>query len=38
MVIDKQMMNAKSLQKPRLNMFKELLKLCVRYKHVNQWK
>lgn len=31
-------MNAGELKEPRLGMFKELLELGEKYKHVNQWK
>ena len=31
-------MNAEELKEPRLGMFKELLALSERYKHVNQYK
>lgn len=30
-------MNAGELKEPRLGMFKELLELSERHKHVNQW-
>ena len=31
-------MNAGELKEPRLGMFKELLLLCEKYKHLNQYK
>lgn len=34
----RKMMNAGELKEPRLKMFKELLALSSRYKHINQWK
>lgn len=33
----RKLMNAEELQEPRLRMFKELLALSEKYKHVNQW-
>lgn len=34
----RKMMNASELKEPRLGMFKELLLLCEKYKHLNQYK
>ena len=34
----RKMLNAGELAEPRLGMFKELLELSNRYKHINQWK
>ena len=34
----RKLMNAGELKEPRLGMFKELMELSNRYKHVNQWK
>lgn len=34
----RKLMNAGELAEPRLGMFKELLELSNRYKHINQWK
>ena len=34
----RKLMNAGELKEPRLTMFKELLALCEKYKHVNQYK
>ena len=34
----RKMMNAGEMKEPRLSMFKELLTMTERYKHVNQWK
>ena len=34
----RKLMNAGELKEPRLGMFKELLELSNRYKHINQWK
>lgn len=33
----RKLMNAGELQEPRLGMFKELLAMCEKYKHVNQY-
>lgn len=33
----RKMMNASELKEPRLGMFKELLLLCEKYKHLNQY-
>ena len=33
----RKLMNAGELKEPRLGMFKQLLELSERYKHVNQW-
>lgn len=33
----RKLMNAGELKEPRLGMFKVLLELCERYKHVNQY-
>ena len=33
----RKLMNAGELKEPRLSMFKELLTLMEKYKHVNQW-
>ena len=34
----RKLMNAGELKEPRLGMFKELLLLCEKYKHLNQYK
>lgn len=34
----RKLMNAVELKEPRLGMFKELLELCEKYKHLNQYK
>ena len=34
----RKLMNAGELKEPRLGLFKELLELSEKYKHVNQWK
>ena len=34
----RKLMNAGELKEPRLGMFKELLELCEKYKHLNQYK
>ena len=34
----RKLMNASELKEPRLGMFKELLLLCEKYKHLNQYK
>jgi hypothetical protein len=34
----RKLMNAGELKESRLGMFKELMELSNRYKHVNQWK
>lgn len=34
----RKLINAGELKEPRLTMFKELLALCEKYKHVNQYK
>ncbi len=34
----RKLMNVGELKEPRLGMFKELMELSNRYKHVNQWK
>ena len=34
---NRKLMNAGTLQEPRLGLFKELLVLSEQYKHVNQW-
>ena len=34
----RKLMNAGELKEPRLGMFKELMDLSEKYKHVNQWK
>ena len=34
----RKLMNASELKEPRLGMFKELLALSEKYKHVNQYK
>ena len=34
----RKLMNAGELKEPRLGMFKELLLLCEKYKHFNQYK
>lgn len=34
----RKLLNAGELKEPRLTMFKELLALCEKYKHVNQYK
>lgn len=34
----RKLMNAGELQEPRLGMFKELLELSEKYKHINQYK
>lgn len=31
-------MNAGELKEERLSMFEELLELCEKYKHINQWR
>lgn len=33
----RKLMNAGEMKEPRLEMFKQLLELSERYKHVNQW-
>lgn len=33
----RKLMNAGELQEPRLGMFKELLAMCEKYKHLNQY-
>ena len=33
----RKLMNASELKEPRLGMFKELLLLCEKYKHLNQY-
>jgi len=33
----RKLMNACALPEPRLVLFRELLELCERYRHVNQW-
>ena len=33
----RKLMNAGELKEPRLGMFKELIKLCEKNKHVNQY-
>lgn len=34
----RKLMNAGELKEPRLGLFKKLLELGEKYKHVNQWK
>ena len=34
----RKLMNAGELKEPRLGMFKELMELCEKYKHINQYK
>lgn len=34
----RKLMNAGELKEPRLGLFKELLLLCEKYKHLNQYK
>ena len=34
----RKMLNAGELAEPRFSQFLELLELCSRYKHINQWK
>ena len=34
----RKMLNAGELEDPRFTQFLELLDLCNRYKHINQWK
>ena len=34
----RKLMNAGEMKEPRLGMFKELLLLCEKYKHLNQYK
>lgn len=34
----RKMLNAGELTEPRYSQFLELLELCEKYKHVNQWK
>ena len=34
----RKLMNAGELKESRIGMFKELMELSSRYKHVNQWK
>ena len=33
----RKLINANELQEPRLTMFKELIALCEKYKHINQY-
>lgn len=33
----RKLMNAGALPEPRLDLFRELLELCERYRHINQW-
>ena len=33
----RKLMNADALPEPRLDLFRELLELCERYRHINQW-
>jgi hypothetical protein len=34
----RKLMNAGEMKEPRMNLFKELLGLCEKYKHINQYK